>query len=93
MSDNQWEDNEDDFDKEEGGSDFWDEFPENADMQIAQQLEFEIAHKELNIAILEKAIHVAKDRRIWWLFASGSARFREIKTIYRNMLRIVEDNI
>ena len=95
MSD-QWKDEEEDnFDN--GDSEFWNEFGNPNDVnnmiEINRQQEFEIAHKQLNIDILEKAIRVAKDRKIWWLFASGRSRFKAIKTVYRNMLRIVEDNI
>lgn len=91
-----WDDDEDGEAENTGDNDFWMEFngQDAANMlEVNRQQEFDVAHKQLNMEILEKAIKMAKGRWIWWIFASNKSRVKSVRFAYRNMLHMVENSL
>jgi hypothetical protein len=94
-----WDDDEEEFENAGGGgngdNEFWMEFNQDAASMIDlnRQQEFDVAHKQLNIEVLEKAIRVAKSRWFWWLFASQKSKLKAIRQTYRSLLTAVENSL
>jgi hypothetical protein len=94
-----WDDNEDEDFEFAGGNggenEFWMEFNQEAAnmLDMNRQQEFDIAHKQLNIELMEKAIRVVKGRWFWWLFSSHKTRLKEITRTYRRLVRAVENSL
>lgn len=94
-----WDDDEDEFENAggppNGDNEFWMEFNQDAAamLDINRQQEFDVAHKQLNIEMMEKAIRVTKDRWFWWTFASQKSRLKAIRHAYRSLLTAVENSI
>lgn len=95
MSNNRWTD--DEFEENDENGEFWMEFvdPNNIGIPIEdiianREEEFAIAHKQLNVDILEKSIVVAKGHWLWW-FMSTTRRSRLIRRTYRDLLRLIHE--
>jgi hypothetical protein len=91
-----WEDDEDEFDNSNNGEEFWMEFT-NQDaanmIEINQQQNFDLAHKQLNLEVMEKAIKITKSRWIWWQFASHKSRIKAINYAYRRLLNAIHKSL
>jgi hypothetical protein len=96
MANNRWTD--DDFeDNNEENSEFWMEFvdPNNMGIPIEdiisnREEEFVIAHKQLNIDILDKSITMAKGCWLWY-FMSTKRKSRLVSKIYRELLQLIHE--
>lgn len=93
-----WDDDEEEFENAGGGgdqNDFWMEFNQDAAemIDLNRQQEFDVAHKQLNIEVLEKAIRVTKGHWLWWMFASQKSRFKAVRQTYRFLLKTIENSL
>jgi hypothetical protein len=92
-----WEDS-DEEDFEGGGEEeFWMEFNDAADVAnmiaINRQQEFDLAHKSINMEILDKAIKINKSRWLWWIFSSQKTRMKAISYTYRILIGAVHKSL
>lgn len=73
--------------------DFGDEITEANIIEIDRQEELDVAHKQLNIEILEKSIKLTKGRWFFWIFSSKERRLKEIRATYRSLLKLVDNSL
>lgn len=92
-----WDDDEEEFENAGGNgeNEFWMEFNQDAAgmLDMNREQEFDLAHKQLNIEIMEKAIKITKSRWLWWTFSSAKARLKAIRYNYRILLRTIENSL
>lgn len=80
-------------DEGEFWNNFEDEIVDANIVEIDRQLELDVAHKQLNMELLEKSIKLTKSRRIFWFFSSKERRLKAIKSTYRILLRLIDSSL
>jgi len=85
------------FDDDQYGEDYEDDEEEmeaitymTSTEGIAAMMQMDIAQSELNQHLLEKAIKIARES-LFWRFRATSWKMKEIEKIYRQLLKLTED--